>query len=116
MLIDCDKAFNHIKLLKAHFNNTVNPLLIRAISYLSAYKYEGVTIPDDDFIIDEMSVFNNLRLEQLSFHDIMKEKTITPVVRRNPASFTFNDVCPFCGDPHKYIYKTKGKCNLIRCL
>lgn len=73
-------------------------------------KNKDIQIPYADFKVDEPPLFKNDSVQQLSFEDINRNDTIAPVRRRNPDSFNFDGVCPYCGAPKEYIYdNNKGK-------
>ena len=89
-----DEASKHIDWLNKFFEENINPITKKEISHLKSSKNKDVQIPYADFKVDEPPLFNNELVEQLSFEDIIKEKNIAPVRRRNPESFTFDGVCP----------------------
>ena len=58
-------------------------------------------------------LFKNDSVQQLSFEDINRNGTITPVKRRDPDSFNFDGICPYCGDKAKDLsLSLKTKLNL----
>ena len=105
-----DEASEHINWLNKFFEGNINPVTKKEISHLKSSKNKDVQISYADFKVDEPPLFKNDLVEQLSFEDIINEKNIGPVRRRNPKSFTFDGVCPYCGAPKEYIYdNNKGK-------
>lgn len=105
-----DEASEHINWPNKFFEDNINPVTKKEISHLKSSKNKDVQISYADFKVDEPPLFKNELVEQLSFEDIINEKNIGPVRRRNPKSFTFDGVCPYCGAPKEYIYdNNKGK-------
>lgn len=106
-----DEAYKHIEFLNSYLKDNVNPLLKKEVSKLRSSSKKDSTIPYADFKIDEPPLFNDpASFKQLSFEDILRENSISPVKRRNPESFTFEGTCPYCGAPKEYIYdNNKGK-------
>ena len=69
-----------------------------------------------DLKVDEPPLFKNDSVQQLSFEDINRNGTITPVKRRDPDSFNFDGICPYCGDKAKdfiSIVENKIKSNKL---
>ena len=105
-----DEASKHIDWLNRFFEDNINPVTKKEISLLKSSKNKDVQIPYADFKVDEPPLFKNELVEQLSFEDIINKKNIGPIRRRNPESFAFDGVCPYCGAPKEYIYdNNKGK-------
>ena len=88
-------------------------LLPKKISHLRSSKNKDVQIPYADFKVDESLLFKNELVELLSFEDIINEKSIGPIRRRNPESFTFDGVCSYCGAPKEYIYGNNKGMRLV---
>lgn len=105
-----DEASKHIDWINKFFEDNINPVTKKEISHLKSSKNKDVQIPYADFKVDEPPLFENHSVDQLSFDDIIRNNDISPVRRRNPDSFRFEGVCPYCGAPKEYIYdNSKGK-------
>jgi len=102
-----EEASKHIDWLNSFFEENINPITKREISHLKSSKNNDYQIPYADFKVDEPPIFQNLSVDQLSFEDIINDKNISPVKRRNPDSFSFDGVCPFCGAPKQYTFTVK---------
>lgn len=77
---------------------------------------KDIQIPYADLKVDEPPLFKNDSVQQLSFEDINRNGTITPVKRRDPDSFNFDGICPYCGDKAKdfiSIVENKIKSNKL---
>ena len=104
-----DEASEHINWLNKFFEGNINPVT-KKISNIKSSKKNVVQLSYGDSMDFEPHLYKNDLVEQLSFEDIINEKNIGPVRRRNPKSFTFDGVCPYCGAPKEYIYdNNKGK-------
>lgn len=108
-----NEASKHIDWLNDFFENNINPITKKELSHLKSLKNKDIQIPYADFKVDEPPLFENNIVQQLSFEDINRNDTIAPVRRRNPDSFSFDGVCPYCGAPKEYIYTiiTKAEVN-----
>lgn len=105
-----DEASKHIDWINKFFEDNINPVAKKEISHLKSSKNKDVQIPYADFKVDEPPLFENHSIDQLSFDDIIRNNDISPVRRRDPDSFRFEGVCPYCGAPKEYIYdNSKGK-------
>lgn len=110
-----NEASNHISWLNDYINDNVSKSLLKEVNRLKNHKPTDSTIPYADFTIDAPPVFKREPAVQLNFDDILTDsinsgKPLKPVKRRNPDTFSFQGVCPFCGAPKEYIYdNTKGR-------
>lgn len=108
-IFNLQQAFKHIDWLNDYFKNNINNLLIKEVSKLKNHKSKDTTIPYADFTVDKPPLFKKNLPVQLDFLSILNDSfnsgnPLKPVKRRNPDSFSFMGVCPFCGAPKEYIY------------
>ena len=92
------------------------PLPRNKLSHLKSSNNKDIQIPYADLKVDEPPLFKNDSVQQLSFEDINRNGTITPVKRRDPDSFNFDGICPYCGDKAKdfiSIVENKIKSNKL---
>lgn len=108
-----DDASKHVDWLNKFFEDSINPVTKKEISHLKSSKKKDIQISYADFKVDEPPLFKNEIVDQFSFEDIINEKNIGPVRRRNPESFTFDSVCPYCGAPKEYIYDNNKGMGLV---
>ena len=92
------------------------------IGSMTSLKTISIPLPRNSCLIwnllkvDEPPLFKNDSVQQLSFEDINRNGTITPVKRRDPDSFNFDGICPYCGDKAKdfiSIVENKIKSNKL---
>ena len=111
-----DEASKHIDWLNDFFENNINPITKKQLSHLKSSNNKDIQIPYADLKVDEPPLFKNDSVQQLSFEDINRNGTITPVKRRDPDSFNFDGICPYCGDKAKdfiSIVENKIKSNKL---
>ena len=111
-----DEVSKHIDWLNDFFENNINPITKKQLSHLKSSNNKDIQIPYADLKVDEPPLFKNDSVQQLSFEDINRNGTITPVKRRDPDSFNFDGICPYCGDKAKdfiSIVENKIKSNKL---
>lgn len=109
-----NEASKHISWLNDYIKNNITPALNKEITKLRKSTTKDTTIPYADFTIDKPPVFQKELPVQLDFQAILEGhlrngKPLKPIKRRNPESFGFMGVCPYCGAPKEYIYDNNGK-------
>ena len=119
-IFNLQQAFKHIDWLNDYFKNNINNLLKKEICKLKNHKPKDNTIPYADFTIDKPPLFKKNLPVQLDFQSILNDSSINgkplkPVKRRNPDSFGFMGVCPFCGAPKEYIYDNNNGKGQFQC-
>ena len=100
-IFNLQQAFKHIDWLNDYFKNNINNLLIKEVSKLKNHKSKDTTIPYADFTVDKPPLFKKNLPVHLDFQSILNDSfnsgnPLKPVKRRNPDSFSFMGVCPFC--------------------
>lgn len=119
-IFNLQQAFKHIDWLNDYFKNNINDLLIKEVSKLKNHKSKDTTIPYADFTVDKPPLFKKNLPVQLDFLSILNDSfnsgnPLKPVKRRNPDSFSFMGVCPFCGAPKEYIYDNNSGKGQFQC-
>ena len=99
-----DEASKHIDWLNDFFENNINPITKKQLSHLKSSNNKDIQIPYADLKVDEPPLFKNDSVQQLSFEDINRNGTITPVKRRDPDSFNFDVYGMY---PSEEVDKTK---------
>ena len=104
--------------------NRINKISWKIIIFLSKFiKIEDVNQvdkPSDEkyrlFKVDEQPIIEPfVKLEMKDYKQLIKDKNIKPVKRRNGKNITIDVKCPCCGAPKEYLYDNTGKQNQFEC-
>lgn len=115
---------NKIISIIINFLNRINKISWKIIIFLSKFiKIEDVNQvdkPSDEkyrlFKVDEQPIIEPfVKLEMKDYKQLIKDKNIKPVKRRNGKNITIDVKCPCCGAPKEYFYDNTGKQNQFEC-
>ena len=115
---------NKIISIIINFLNRINKISWKIIIFLSKFiKIEDVNQvdkPSDEkyrlFKVDEQPIIEPfVKLEMRDYKQLIKDKNIKPVKRRNGKNITIDVKCPCCGAPKEYLYDNTGKQNQFEC-
>lgn len=115
---------NKIISIIINFLNRINKISWKIIIFLSKFiKIEDVNQvdkPSDEkyrlFKVDEQPIIEPfVKLEMKDYKQLIKDKNIKPVKRRNGKNITIDVKCPCCGAPKEYLYDNTGKQNQFEC-
>ena len=115
---------NKIISIIINFLNRINKISWKIIIFLSKFiKIEDVNQVDKSsdekyrlFKVDEQPIIEPfVKLEMKDYKQLIKDKNIKPVKRRNGKNITIDVKCPCCGAPKEYLYDNTGKQNQFEC-
>lgn len=115
---------NKIISIIINFLNRINKISWKIIIFLSKFikikDVNQVDKPSDEkyrlFKVDEQPIIEPfVKLEMKDYKQLIKDKNIKPVKRRNGKNITIDVKCPCCGAPKEYLYDNTGKQNQFEC-
>ena len=108
-----------------NFLNRINKIIWKIIVFLSKFiKLDDINQEDDianikyrRFKVDETPpvVEAFVPIEHKDYKQIIKDKNISPIKRRNGKTINIDVCCPCCGAPKDYLYDNNGKEYQFEC-